>query len=118
MLAWIDVGSGPAAATAAAQGLHLYLRPVRQMFYTFSGLPPWPWLPKRITTSPWPGIDAVLVPLYIPFTLLALPTALLFHRDRRSVRWAIAGRCRRCGYNLAGLPPTTPCPECGRRAPA
>src|SRR5262249_26518553 len=58
------------------------------------------------------GITRVAIPLYTPFTLLGLPTAFLFHRDRRSVRWAREGRCVWCGYDLSGV--TGPCPECGR----
>lgn len=45
----------------------------------------------------------------LPFVIiLALPTALLWWRDRRPP----AGHCRNCGYNLTGLPEPR-CPECG-----
>jgi hypothetical protein len=48
----------------------------------------------------------VAIPLW-PFALgLA---ALSFVTHRRSPRNA----CRHCRYDLRGLPPTTPCPECG-----
>ena len=62
-------------------------------------------------------IRVLEVPLYIPFALLALPTAFLFYRDyrdRRSVRWAREGRCVGCGYDLSGV--SGKCPECGREA--
>jgi hypothetical protein len=51
----------------------------------------------------------VWIPLWIPFVLLAVPTTLLWYRDRRPPR----GHCQRCGYNLVGNLSGT-CPECGQ----
>jgi hypothetical protein len=60
----------------------------------------------------WPAdqreLAYAVIPLWIPFVLLAVPTAFLWHRDRRPPR----GHCRRCGYNLKGNLSGT-CPECG-----
>jgi hypothetical protein len=76
----------------------------------------WDWMPERGT---WlglhPGAGETVLPLYIPFALLAVPTAWLFYLDRR--RFA-PGRCQRCGYDLAGLAPGAVCPECGKGAVA
>ena len=50
----------------------------------------------------------VEVPFWLPLTVAAIPTALLWHRDRRTVR---PGCCRQCGYDLRASRKT--CPECG-----
>ena len=61
----------------------------------------------------WPEVwdedwSVVLVPLWIPFGIFAVPTAYLFWRDRRP----LPGYCLKCGYdltaNISGV-----CPECG-----
>jgi hypothetical protein len=68
----------------------------------------------RRSPKPAPHPDfVVILPLYIPLVVLALPTSILFHRDRRSARWARAGHCPNCGYDRAGLTPAAACPECG-----
>jgi hypothetical protein len=50
----------------------------------------------------------VSVPIWIPLLLAAVPTAVLFWRDRRYPR----GHCQNCGYNLTGNV-SARCPECG-----
>ena len=40
-----------------------------------------------------------VLPLWIPITLVTLPTAYLFYRDRRHP----PGHCQKCGYDLAML---------------
>ena len=50
------------------------------------------------------------VPLWSLFTLAAVPTFVLWRRDRRRIG---PGHCRRCGYNLTGAEHEK-CPECGR----
>jgi hypothetical protein len=74
----------------------------------------WAWRPSTQVAATVPTITITWVPLYIPFTLLALPTAWIFYRDRRSVRWRREGRCLGCGYDLSGV--SGKCPECGREA--
>jgi len=51
----------------------------------------------------------ILMPLWLPFLGAAVPTAILWHRDRRTVE---PGCCQRCGYNLTGNTSGI-CPECG-----
>ena len=53
----------------------------------------------------------VFIPLWIPFVAMAIPTALVWYRDRRPPK----GHCQRCGYNLTGNV-TGICPECGERS--
>ena len=54
------------------------------------------------------GVRAVGVPLWIPFLLVALPTAFLWYLDRRIP----PGHCQRCGYDLTGNV-SGRCSECG-----
>ncbi len=54
-------------------------------------------------------MDVLSIPLWCPFLLTALPTALLFWFDRRRIS---PGRCPKCGYNLTGNVSGI-CPECG-----
>jgi hypothetical protein len=54
------------------------------------------------------GFPAVVVPLWILLLIIALPTALLWYRDRRPPK----GCCQGCGYNLRGNVSGI-CPECG-----
>lgn len=49
------------------------------------------------------------VPLWIPFLIAGIPTAILWHRDRRQIP---PGHCPPCDYNLTGNTSGV-CPECG-----
>ncbi|MCZ6697942.1 MAG: hypothetical protein O7D94_03305, partial [Planctomycetota bacterium] len=49
------------------------------------------------------------VPMWLPLLGLAIPTAILWHRDRRTVK---PGHCLHCGYNQTGADHEK-CPECG-----
>ena len=51
---------------------------------------------------------AVLVPLWLVFIVAAIPTVILWRRDRRPRK----GHCPHCGYNLTGAEHEK-CPECG-----
>ena len=53
----------------------------------------------------------VSFPLWIPFVLVALPTAFLWWRDQRRIP---PGYCRKCGYDLTGNV-SGACPECAER---
>ena len=49
------------------------------------------------------------IPLWIPFLMIAVPTAWLWYLDRRR---PAPGKCR-CGYDLTGNT-SGRCPECGQ----
>jgi hypothetical protein len=51
-----------------------------------------------------------ILPLWMPLILVAMPTGILFYRDRKPK----PGQCRKCRYDLAGLTGDK-CPECGTR---
>lgn len=55
------------------------------------------------------GGSAVSIPLWMAIVPLVIPAGVRF------IRRALmpAGRCRCCGYDLRGLGPGSPCPECG-----
>lgn len=63
----------------------------------------------------WPRNDPSLyvrfvsVPIWIPFVVCLLPTAILWWCDRRRIR---PGGCSKCGYDLTGNV-SGRCPECG-----
>ncbi len=69
-------------------------------------------LERRVRWQPsawwsWPNWPVEL-PLWIPFVTLAIPTAILWWRERR----VQPGHCRQCGYDLTGNV-SGRCPECG-----
>lgn len=53
------------------------------------------------------------VPLWVPWVIVAIPTALLFWLDRRRIP---SGYCKKCGYDLTGNVSGI-CPECGEMVP-
>jgi len=88
----------------------------------FPGFAP-PWAPQRwvMESSPFElglalpsdvpadTLRRVRVPLWLPFLIVALPTAFLLYRDRKRIP---PGHCKTCGYNLTGAKHER-CPECG-----
>ena len=109
---WVE--SGCVLFNAGSGPDYVFDRPVGWSVYEYpTGWPKvvWRWSPRVLWGK---GSVFLELPLYIPFTLLALPAAFLFYRDRRHVRWAREGRCVWCGYDLSGV--TGTCPECGRKA--
>jgi len=65
------------------------------------------WTPEVPMMNPW---VICLLPLWIPFLLVCVPTILVWDRHRR----VNPDSCRECGYNLTGNTSGI-CPECGER---
>lgn len=59
------------------------------------------------------GLWSFVLPLWIPFLIVGVPTLFFFWRGRRAV---LQGHCRSCGYNLTANT-TGVCPECGTCIP-
>ena len=69
----------------------------------------WHWMPKYVR-QPRQTNPMMIIPLWIPFLALAIPTAFLWRRDRRPP----PNHCQSCGYNLTGNVSGV-CPEGGER---
>lgn len=71
-------------------------------------------------TSPWPQWSfrrqkfptelIITIPLWPAILVFAFTTRWSWRTIRRE---PTPGRCPRCRYDLSGLPPASPCPECG-----
>ncbi len=59
---------------------------------------------------PLPLLSQVHLPCWLPLIVLAIPTAILWHRDCR--RRIPPGHCQKCGYDLTGNESGL-CWECG-----
>ena len=67
------------------------------------------WMPKKLR-APRNLVYGFVIPLWIPLILLAIPTYILWRRDRRKPERC----CRQCGYDLTGNESGV-CPECGTK---
>lgn len=54
-------------------------------------------------------LHVAAIPLWFLWLVAAVPTALAWRRRAR----VDPGVCPACNYSLAGIPPGSPCPECG-----
>jgi hypothetical protein len=61
--------------------------------------------------DPWPFVAAAVL-FAVAGCLIAIVARRV--REQHASRMKV---CRRCDYDLRGLPPDSPCPECGRTNP-
>jgi len=71
----------------------------------------WPDIAINVRTGPHDVVSFAFLPFWLVLLLTALPTAWLWHRDRRRIR---PGCCIRCGYDLTGNTSGV-CSECGEK---
>ncbi len=109
-------------------GLYIFSHALRREVFAQHGLPPldsaadrnyYGFVLPKLMTRPPPKLQAELgtvfwvrLPLWLPMLILAVPTGILFWRDRRYP----PGHCQRCGYDLTGNV-SGRCPECGGPVP-
>lgn len=55
----------------------------------------------------------VVIPLWLPALVFAVPAAWMWRVDVKRRRAARVGCCATCGYSLLGLGEGAACPECG-----
>jgi len=64
--------------------------------------------PRRLFSTVRAFVTSIRMPLWVPFVVIAVPTALLWWRDHRPPK----GHCQSCAYDLTGNV-SGRCPECG-----
>lgn len=60
------------------------------------------------------GNFRIAVPGWFLVAMSASVWAIAWRQDRRAYRLALHGKCQHCTFDLAGLPPDSKCPECGK----
>lgn len=80
------------------------------------GVDRWMWWPNGslIDRTTYDKYILVQTPLWLPVLSMLTLSMWIWHRDRLAVH---EGHCRRCHYDLTGLPPASRCPECGHITP-
>ena len=57
------------------------------------------------------------IPLWLPVAAALIITGTAWRLDHLACRRARIGLCPKCRYSRTGLPPNSPCPECGTPSP-
>lgn len=99
---------GTATVDVVVPNLRLVAAPVS--FHTAS---PARVLPGAPRAAALPAGRSALISLWFLLLMGTIPAAFLIRTAWRLA--AAPSTCRTCGYALAGLPPGSPCPECGSR---